>query len=373
VPTSRSTARSLSSSSPAIAWLEWLGHAREHVALARRERVERARRATPVEHPRDDLGVERRAALADLPDGVREPARVGDAVLEQVADALRALAEQVDGVGLLGVLGEHEHTRAGQLGADRPRRAQALVGVRRRHPDVGDRHVRSLRADVPQQLVGIARLADDVEAGRLQQVDDPDPQQHRVLGDDHAHAARRGRSRRWDAGAGHRGERLAREHPGRRVTVLALLGHRTPHHVFQAARQIWPRVAQRRRRVVEVREHLLQIAAAVERRGPRERLEQQAGERVDVGTAVDVAASRLLGRHVVSGAHREAGLGQAVVGLLALGQPEVGQERVLAPLAAGDQDIARLDVAMHQTVPMRLVERARHLRDEPDGSTGIER
>jgi hypothetical protein len=36
---------------------------------------------------RDDLGVERAAALAHAPDGVDEALEVGDAVLEQVADA----------------------------------------------------------------------------------------------------------------------------------------------------------------------------------------------------------------------------------------------------------------------------------------------
>ena len=64
-----------------------LGHQREHLALARAEPVERVAAAGAGEELADDLGVERRAAVGDAVDGVEEVADVGDAVLEQVADA----------------------------------------------------------------------------------------------------------------------------------------------------------------------------------------------------------------------------------------------------------------------------------------------
>ena len=67
-----------------------------------------SRRRRP-EQPRDDLGVECRAALADPAHAVDEPLDVRDAVLEQVADALRVVGQQLERVGLLDVLGEHEH------------------------------------------------------------------------------------------------------------------------------------------------------------------------------------------------------------------------------------------------------------------------
>ena len=63
----------------------------EHGELALAQAVERTAPAPALEHLGDDLGVERRAAARDLRDGVRELARLGDAVLEQVADARGAL------------------------------------------------------------------------------------------------------------------------------------------------------------------------------------------------------------------------------------------------------------------------------------------
>ena len=81
-----------------------LGHQLEHLALARRQRVQRVVAAAPAEHVRDDGRVEHRAAGGHALDGVGEQREVGHAVLEQVADALGAVADQVDRVALLGVL-----------------------------------------------------------------------------------------------------------------------------------------------------------------------------------------------------------------------------------------------------------------------------
>ena len=65
-----------------------LGHQPEHLALARAQLRQRVLAPAAAEQARDDLGVERAAALPDAPDGVDEALDVGDAVLEQVADAL---------------------------------------------------------------------------------------------------------------------------------------------------------------------------------------------------------------------------------------------------------------------------------------------
>ena len=56
----------------------------------------------------------------------------------------------------------------GQLGADDARRLQALVGVRGRHADVDHDDVGAVRADLAQQVVAVAGLADDLEAGLLE-------------------------------------------------------------------------------------------------------------------------------------------------------------------------------------------------------------
>ena len=59
----------------------------EHLALARAQVVERVAAAGAREELADDLGVDRRAAGGDPVDRLEELARLGDAVLEQVADA----------------------------------------------------------------------------------------------------------------------------------------------------------------------------------------------------------------------------------------------------------------------------------------------
>ena len=86
-----------------------LGHQLEHLALARRERLERVLAAAPAEHVGDDRRVQHRPAGGDAPHGVGEQLEVRHAVLEQVADAGGVVADQVDRVALLRVLAEHEH------------------------------------------------------------------------------------------------------------------------------------------------------------------------------------------------------------------------------------------------------------------------
>jgi len=85
-----------------------------------------------VQHPGDDLGIERGAAGRDTGDRVDELADVGDPVLEQVADSAGTRPEQVGGVAGPDVLGEHQDAGAGMVAADRDRGAQPFVGVIRR-------------------------------------------------------------------------------------------------------------------------------------------------------------------------------------------------------------------------------------------------
>ena len=102
--------------------------------------------AAAAEHLPHDLGVEHRAALADPAHGVRERVEVADAILEQVADALGAIADQVDGVALLDVLREHEDlgARAARRGSPSPRAGRrrcwsAASGCRRPRRRAGAR------------------------------------------------------------------------------------------------------------------------------------------------------------------------------------------------------------------------------------------
>ena len=61
--------------------------------------------------------------------GPDELVEVADPFLEQVAQAGHAVDQQLEGVVLLDVLGEHHHTDVGMLGADPLRGLDAFVGV----------------------------------------------------------------------------------------------------------------------------------------------------------------------------------------------------------------------------------------------------
>jgi hypothetical protein len=87
-----------------------LRHRREHVALARAEPVKWAVALAAADHPPDDFGVERAAAFRDPGGRVDEALDITHALFEQVADSLSALPDQVEGVALLVVLRERQHT-----------------------------------------------------------------------------------------------------------------------------------------------------------------------------------------------------------------------------------------------------------------------
>ena len=165
--------------------------------------------------------------------------------------------------------------------------------------------------------------------------------------------ARRGRGRRRRAG------RALRPRRARRLSYAATAASasrasspavccRSPGAFASArstaspsdGRKLGPEVEQGGRRFVDVRPQLVDVAVLVVQHGARERAVEDAAERVDVGAGVDVDALRLLGRHVVGGADREAGLREAGGPDAVHGDPEVGEEGVLDAVARGDQDVA---------------------------------
>ena len=122
------------------------------------------------------------------------------------------------------------------------------------------------------------------------------------------------------------------------------------------------------------------IRAASSARGARpakggcagEHLVRRDAERVDVGAMVDVGiGGGLLGRHVERRAERRAGVGERVPSRSPpraprraerLGDAEVGDRG----RAAGEQDVVRLDVAMHDAALVRVGERARDVLEDRD-------
>ena len=143
----------------------------------------------------DDGRVERRATLADAAHRRGELLQVGDAVLEQVADALGAFLEQHHRVAGLDVLREHEHAGVGELRPDLAGRDEPLVGVGRWHADVDDRDLGLVHRDVAHQVGGVVGLGENVEAGLDEQPHDALAQQDRVLGDHHGHRVAQHRHR----------------------------------------------------------------------------------------------------------------------------------------------------------------------------------
>ena len=179
-----STARRVTNRRSAIAWFERPSAISSSTSRSRGESSSSgsSRRCLPDELA-DDGRIERRAALGDAPDGRGELLHVGHAVLEQVADALGALREELHRVARLDVLGEDEHAGGRVPLADLLRRAQPFVGLGRRHPDVDDRDIGLVHRDVAQQVLGVSRLRDDVEAGVPEQARDSLAQEHGVVGE----------------------------------------------------------------------------------------------------------------------------------------------------------------------------------------------
>ncbi len=161
-----------------------------------------------------------------------------------------------------------------------------------------------------------------------------------------------------------RGPRGARQVAGGGVALAGLLGHGGADDGVERGGDGRVERARGGRRVAQVGVHLRQLGVARERDAAGERVEEDAAERVDVGARVGLLAADLLRRGEVGGADELARAGEAAGGRGVLGEPEVGEVRVLLPLV-GDQDVRRLDVAMDEPAPVRGVERGRDLPGDP--------
>jgi hypothetical protein len=172
------------------------GHELEYLALARRQIFQWVVRAPPADQLRDDGRIERRPALTDATDGSGELLHVRHAVLEQIADTLGVLAEQLHRIGRLDVLREDEYAAVRPALPDLLGGTQSLVGLRRRHPDVDQGDVRLVQADVPEEILRRAALRHDLEPRVLQQARNALAQKDGVVGENYAHTAEPSPSRR---------------------------------------------------------------------------------------------------------------------------------------------------------------------------------
>jgi signal transduction histidine kinase len=176
-----------------------LGHQGQHLALARRQDVERVVAAAGQDELLHQGRIHHRGAGGDAPDRVYEVRDVGDPALQQVADALAA-RQQVHRLGHLDVRGQDDDRGGGQFLADHPGRLEALGGMPRRHADVDNRQVGLDGPDEREQPGAVPRLARDLVPGTGEQAGQALSQEDIVVGE---HGPRR--TRDLGHGAAHPG------------------------------------------------------------------------------------------------------------------------------------------------------------------------
>ena len=113
-----STARIVTTSRSAIAWLEVaLGHRGQHLTLPRGDVLEHvASGASPAAG--ETTAGSRRPTGPDAANRCGELVEVGDAILQQISQTGGVLGEQSGGQTQFDVLGEHQHADVGVAGSD---------------------------------------------------------------------------------------------------------------------------------------------------------------------------------------------------------------------------------------------------------------
>jgi hypothetical protein len=156
------------------------------IALTRAQPVKRTIALAAAEHPAHDLRVEGAATSRHAPDRVDEALHIPHALLEQVADSLGVVPDQVCRVLLFVVLGQHQHADVRPLRSQRDNRPEAVVGVTWWHVDIGDHDRGAVRKALAEEILGIAGLSHDLAPGIGQQPGDALPEQDVVLTDHHS-------------------------------------------------------------------------------------------------------------------------------------------------------------------------------------------
>ena len=155
-------------------------------------------------------------------------------------------------------------------------------------------------------------------------------------------------------------QELRRDHVSVVRPVVGRLREHARNQLIELVRDRRPEVAEARQLVRSPVEQQAERVGPAERRSPREAPVQHAAEREDVRAAVQVRhVVDLLGGDVARRAQHRARHRELWVGDRPARHPEVDQ-RDLVDRAATQEQVARLDIAMHDAAPVDGGQRRRH-------------
>src|SRR3569623_1839925 len=137
-----------------------------------------------------------------------------------------------------------------------------------------------------------------------------------------------------------------------------ILGEREGEHAVDVFRQLGERARLLRHDVNGLVERRVEILAADDRTAGEPAI-GDGRERVEVGAMIDLLAARLLGRHVRRRAD-DLALRQRARGVVERGDAEVEH---LPRAVVAQEDVVRLEIAMHDAARPRLLERRTDLRE----------
>src|SRR4051794_31732517 len=164
-----------------------LGHQLQHLALTRRQLRQRIIAAVASHQLTDNRRIQRATTLPHPPHRSGELVDIRHTILQQVADTLTRLRQQLHRIPRLHVLAQHQHPHLRIPLTDPLRRTQPLIRMRRRHPDIHDRHIRLRKPHPPHQILRIINLANYLKPRIHQQPRHTLPQQHRIIREHYPH------------------------------------------------------------------------------------------------------------------------------------------------------------------------------------------
>jgi hypothetical protein len=159
----------------------------------------------------------------------------------------------------------------------------------------------------------------------------------------------------------HSRQRLAERSRGLKPRAR-ILGQRHENNLAQPGRQRRVHIHWRLRRLRQMCRHDAVRVRRVERPLPGHKLVQRHPQRIEVRTSVERLPVDLLRRHVIKRTGRLVRLGQARI-VHDLRDAEIHQ---FHNTRGSDHDVGRLDVAMHDSARVRVLQRFQHLHRHPN-------